>query len=253
MGGISFDRAARFYDRTRGLRQDQADQVTDVLAADLTGRGRCLEIGIGTGRIALPLHARGVDVVGLDLSAEMLAQLRMKPRTAALPVFVGDATTMPFADHVFGAVFACHVFHLLPQWRLVADEVVRVVRPGGTLLVDFGGWATSGGPWREIADDTFDRFGLHRNRPGITDVEPLAAYLGRRALLRRLPAIKVHVRRSLEQDLQDWEQQVHSWTWGYDAAVMSEACAAIRAEATRRRLPRVAEFDHAIQWWGFDF
>jgi len=50
-------------------------QLADLLVAELDGRGRCLEIGVGTGRIALPLHERGVDLVGIDLATPMLARL----------------------------------------------------------------------------------------------------------------------------------------------------------------------------------
>ena len=75
MSSISFDRAVDFYDKTRGLPPEQAERVSDVLVRELADRGRALEIGVGTGRIALPLHARGVDLVGIDISLPMLERL----------------------------------------------------------------------------------------------------------------------------------------------------------------------------------
>src|ERR1700730_6703988 len=76
------------------------DPVVDFLAK-IVGSGRALELGIGTGRIALPLSQRGVPVHGIELSAAMGARLRAKPGAAAIGVTVGDfaITTVagPFA------------------------------------------------------------------------------------------------------------------------------------------------------------
>lgn len=64
--------------------------VVDVLA-ELAAGGRALELGIGTGRIALPLAARGVPVHGIDLSRAMVARLREKPGGDAIGVTIGDS------------------------------------------------------------------------------------------------------------------------------------------------------------------
>src|SRR5215470_2550073 len=69
------------------------DPVVDLLAG-LAGGGRALELGIGTGRIALPLAARGVPVHGIELSRAMAARLRAKPRGDAIEIAVGDFSTM---------------------------------------------------------------------------------------------------------------------------------------------------------------
>ena len=67
------------------------------LLAGLAGDGRALELGIGTGRIALPLAGRGVPVAGIDLSEAMIARLREKPGAEAIDAVVGDfaTTTVP--------------------------------------------------------------------------------------------------------------------------------------------------------------
>jgi hypothetical protein len=64
----------------------------DVLAS-LAGDGPALEFAVGTGRVALPLSARGVPVSGIELSPHMAGQLRAKPGADAVPVTVGDMTT----------------------------------------------------------------------------------------------------------------------------------------------------------------
>jgi 2-polyprenyl-3-methyl-5-hydroxy-6-metoxy-1,4-benzoquinol methylase len=63
--------------------------VVDVLA-ELAGDGAALEFGIGTGRIALPLARRGVEVHGIDLSKAMVARMRNKPGGADIDVTIGD-------------------------------------------------------------------------------------------------------------------------------------------------------------------
>lgn len=63
------------------------------LLADLAGSRRAFEMAVGTGRVALPLAARGIPVSGIELSPDMVAQLRAKPGGDAVPVVVGDMTT----------------------------------------------------------------------------------------------------------------------------------------------------------------
>src|SRR5207248_325125 len=83
-------------------------------AAELVGREPVLEIGIGTGRIAVPMVDKGSSIVGIDLSRPMLARLIEKtdrrPRLA-----IADATRPPFRDAAFGAAYGVHVLHLIPN------------------------------------------------------------------------------------------------------------------------------------------
>jgi len=79
------------------------DPVVDFLA-DLAGGGAALELAIGTGRIAVPLAARGVSVHGIDLSPDMVAQLRKKTDGAEIPVAIGDYATTR-VDGTFSLVY----------------------------------------------------------------------------------------------------------------------------------------------------
>jgi SAM-dependent methyltransferase len=87
------DRIAEVYDDLHGARLDPAAAVEFL--AELAGDGRALELGIGTGRVALPLAARGVHVEGIDASEAMVARLRAKPGGADIPVTMGDFTDLP--------------------------------------------------------------------------------------------------------------------------------------------------------------
>jgi Methyltransferase domain len=87
-------RAAERYDELHApmFESEAVDPAVDFLA-DLAGQGSALELGIGTGRIALPLAQRGVQVHGIELSEDMVAQLRSKPGADAIDVTIGDFAT----------------------------------------------------------------------------------------------------------------------------------------------------------------
>lgn len=138
---ISFDSVAAVYDAQRAHPPVVAAQVGHALV-ELVGPGApTLELGVGTGRIAIPMAAAGGRVVGLDVSTEMLrvAAERAAAAGVTLALLRGDAQALPFAAGSFRAVLAVHVLHLLPDWRAALAEIVRVLGPGG-LLVQGSDW-----------------------------------------------------------------------------------------------------------------
>jgi len=139
-GSPLFDeRAAGHYDAVRVLHPETRQQIVRMLQRELAGRGRCLDAGVGTGRFALPLAEAGIPIVGVELSASMLAQLKRKVgMTAAIPLVQADATALPFANRIFGAGLVCHGLHLIPEWQRALAELCRVIRPGGVILLDLG-------------------------------------------------------------------------------------------------------------------
>ncbi len=94
------DRIAAVYDDhvARLGRASQSAPTADFLEALAPG-GRMLELGIGTGRVAIPLVERGVEVHGVDASAAMVTQLRAKPGGADIPVAIGDMADARRARH----------------------------------------------------------------------------------------------------------------------------------------------------------
>ena len=113
-------------------------ETVEFLAA-LAGDGRALELGIGTGRIALPLAARGVPVAGIDLSGPMVEQLRTKPGGADVPVEIGDFATTR-VDGTFRLVYLVFntIMNVTTQDAQVAtfENAGRHLEPGGCFVVE---------------------------------------------------------------------------------------------------------------------
>src|SRR5881409_3770206 len=87
------ERIAHVYDEWYGEAEFLETDATVAALAELAGGGPVLELAIGTGRVALPLAERGVEVHGIDASQAMVAKLHEKPGGADIPVTMGD-----FAD-----------------------------------------------------------------------------------------------------------------------------------------------------------
>ena len=113
-------------------------QTVEFLA-DLAGNGAALEFAIGTGRIALPLAQRGVEVHGIDLSTAMVARLRAKPDGARLPVAIGDFSTTT-VDREFSLVYLLYntIENVTTQAGQVAAlrNAARHLRPGGVFVIE---------------------------------------------------------------------------------------------------------------------
>ena len=105
--GYFDERVAERYDESSADMFDPTvvEPVVDFLAA-LAGSGRALELGIGTGRIALPLAQRGVPVHGIELSKAMVARLRAKPGGEDISVTIGDFATTT-VDGTFSSRTSC--------------------------------------------------------------------------------------------------------------------------------------------------
>jgi SAM-dependent methyltransferase len=139
-----------YFDERVAARYDEAsaemfeagvvEPVVDFLA-ELAGRGRALELGIGTGRIALPLARRGVSVHGIELSRAMVARLRAKPGAELVGVTVGDFATTSVGSRFSVAYLVFNtIMNLTTQAAQVAcfRNVAAQLETGGCFVVEVG-------------------------------------------------------------------------------------------------------------------
>lgn len=129
---LSFDRVAAIYDETRGLPPRTMARLLAVLVDELAHK-RILEVGVGTGRYAVPLQKSGIRVVGVDISRPMVELGLAK---GLRDVVFGDGARLPFATHAFDVATTNHVLHLIPNWRDVLREIGRVTREAYFTIIE---------------------------------------------------------------------------------------------------------------------
>ena len=142
MDGYFDERVAARYDESSAEMFDRevVGPVVDLLV-ELAGSGRALELGIGTGRIALPLAQRGVPVHGIELSGAMVARLRAKPGGDDIHVTIGDlATTTVGGTFSLAYLVFNTIFNLTTQEAQVAcfRNVAAHLVPGGCFVIEAG-------------------------------------------------------------------------------------------------------------------
>ena len=131
---------AKYYDVTseEHFAPAMLDPTVDFLT-DIADGGRALEFAIGTGRVALPLRARGVEVHGVDISEDMAAELHAKPGGADIRVTIGDMATTRLSES-FALVYLVFntISNLLTQAEQVAcfRNAAAHLDPGGCFVVE---------------------------------------------------------------------------------------------------------------------
>jgi SAM-dependent methyltransferase len=137
--GYFGERVAATYDEGPEVFGPGAAQATASVLAELAAGGRALELGIGTGRIALPLAARGVSVHGIDLSRSMVTRLRAKPGGDQIGVTIGDFATTR-VDGTFSLVYLVFntIMNLTTQAAQVAcfRNAASHLEPGGCFVIE---------------------------------------------------------------------------------------------------------------------
>ncbi|MGQ0602951.1 MAG: class I SAM-dependent methyltransferase [Anaerolineales bacterium] len=253
---VNFDRAASIYEATRGFPPGIGEVVAEAAVEMMGGPVRALEIGVGTGRIARPLAARGVRLVGVDLSRKMMAEL-VQRAAGPVPVLLNaDATRLPLANQHFDAALSVHVFHLIPNWQEALNELRRVLRPGGVYL--------TGSDWRPpdaIAGRFFEKWreivkarGLPGDYPGARDFEDVKKFLlDTGATMEERFVGEWRVARTVAHALETIEHRTWSSTWDVPEQFFSECLAELRAWAEREFGPPETTFTatHKFCWQAF--
>jgi SAM-dependent methyltransferase len=134
------ERIAKWYDtRWASLAEPAVVDPAVRFLAELAGTGAALELGIGTGRLALPLSRRGVEVHGIELSPAMVAQLQAKPGADTIDVTIGDfATTRVAGTFTLAYLVRNTIANLTTQDQQVAcfHNVAAHLEPGGCFVIE---------------------------------------------------------------------------------------------------------------------
>jgi phosphatidylethanolamine/phosphatidyl-N-methylethanolamine N-methyltransferase len=150
----AYARWAPIYDLVFGAIFDRGRKAS-IAAAERTG-GRILEVGVGTG-LSLPDYSRANRLTGIDLSAAMLRRAKARAAEQRLTnvdgLAVMDARLLGFRDGVFDVVVAQYVITTVPDPEATLDEFVRVVKPGGEIILVNHLGADSG--WRSLFEQGF--------------------------------------------------------------------------------------------------
>jgi SAM-dependent methyltransferase len=252
---VNFDRAAGFYDVTRPVDDDELAQTLDLLHRTLSPSRPTLEIGVGTGALALPLAERGWHVTGVDLSAAMLSKLIEKVDGAPpLALVRADATVLPFADVSFDGAYVRHVFHLVPRWRDVVAELCRVT--DGNVAIALG---TAPGPWHDLWYAMRAEMGPEADHVGLDfadggDEQLREAFIARGAVLAQETWIDHPTPETVTDFLYAVRARTPSWTW----RVPQEQLDAALAVGTRWAIERSGSTDIRLEerirqrWWVFE-
>ena len=153
-----YGQIANIYDATRAMPPEIDEQVTEHILnlVSATPETKFLEPGIGTGLNALPIIQRGYSYTGVDISKNMIDELRRKLQNIPnnLTLIQADASSLNFPDNSFDVVLMRHMLHLIPDWRKALSKILRVLKPSGFFLYCESIWTPHQKEfeqqWREI-------------------------------------------------------------------------------------------------------
>ena len=134
---LSFDGLVAHYDETRTFDATcfRAALVALVERFPPQNFPDLFEPGIGNGRIAVPLATVGYCVTGVDIAIAMLRDGKARAQHLPIAWHQADVMRMPYADASFDLAMAIHLFYFIRDWRQAADELLRVVRPDGPIVL----------------------------------------------------------------------------------------------------------------------
>jgi ubiquinone/menaquinone biosynthesis C-methylase UbiE len=148
MKSLPFDGMADLYDETRIFDRRCFSYALDYLGERFPPQNfnKVFEPGIGTGRIAIPLAEMGYHVTGVDISPDMLAVLQNRlgqvPKALHIAYQQADVTELPFPDDVFDMAIVVHLFYFIKEWKNAVDELLRIVRDSGPIVLMHTGTGT---------------------------------------------------------------------------------------------------------------
>jgi SAM-dependent methyltransferase len=250
---VDFSANATVYDRRHGAALSEENVTRLWQAAGLRVGAGVLDIGAGTGRVAIPFAHRGARVVALEPAGGMVKELRVKAGDTKVTIVVGDGAQLPFSAGRFDAVIVARLLYLTPAWCVILREAHQVLAAGGCLLHEWGN-GQADEEWVQIREEArrmFERSGIqspfHAGVRSEVEVRERLERLGfvREADLGMGPGPSVTLREFLRR-LVEGEL---SYIWGVPESVRSE-CLPVLTRWSERTfdLDRPMSMPREIRW-----
>lgn len=244
------------FDRLQALTRQERQRLFDCLSGYVSPGMSALEVGVGTGEVALAFAEYGLIMIGVDPSTEMLSRAASKATDHDLVIQLlhGRGESLGFPAESFDVVIASRVLAQIPQWAQVLGEMARVAKADGSLLVSFG--------WRDpIRVELHHRFVIEaqkeREHPGLdpSDEQALIETLASRGWQGiALPDLARTVDTSIAEILVDYERGWFVTSWDLDPDIYRSAVDGLAKWANERWAGTLHErhVRKAIQrWWVF--
>ena len=189
---VDFSRNARIYDRRHGalLSDDAVDRLLKTVAR--LPAAVVLDIGAGTGRVAIPFAAHGCSVVALEPSQGMIEELKAKSKGVTLSLLAGTGAGLPFAAGTFDLCVIARLLYLAEDWREIVREAHRVLAIDGSLLHEWGN-GQNDEEWVQIREEArrlFEKAGVQKPfHPGVRSESEVEAVLASIGLVREAEVI----------------------------------------------------------------
>jgi SAM-dependent methyltransferase len=283
LADAEFDEIAPVYDETRGVLDDETSSgIKEML--EKHGCHSILEIGVGTGRVALPLMKDDFQVTGVDLSRKMMERASGK---GIKNLVLAEGSQVPFKNKTFDASMMAHVFHILQDPISVLQESARVSKIGVFALVRKGGmghwWSyfrpegglsgdRSDGPdsGDQTSDDRTREYFEERRKSFRAIAEKYGWNLekqrqlhprnwqGEQEILTKYPpddlmtVSDVEITLSLEDRLARFEKNAYSYMMGMPEEMRQEIISEIRANAAKfpERASQPRHVIYQLAMWG---
>lgn len=253
MARIDFSRKATVYDRRHGALLGAGDVDRLWAAAGLQRSATVLDIGAGTGRVAIPLAERGCAVVALEPAGAMVDQLRGKADQSRVSMVIGEGGELPFRSGTFDAVVIARVLYLASDWRHILREARRVLAAGGVLLHEWGN-GQADEEWvliREEARRLFENAGIAKPfHPGVRSETEVSQELGTLELVRASEVLMgPGLQLTLREFLRRFVDGEFSYTWDIPKPVLADCLPRICAWCEQKfDLDRPAAIPKQISW-----
>lgn len=254
----NFDRVSQQYDATRGFPPGVSERIARWVLSRLPQDPTMAEIGVGTGRMALPFIEQGIRYTGFDISEQMTAVLREKlgGDLRRAQILMADVTEhLPVPEASQDAVIAVHILHLVDAIKAL-HQIRRILKPHGALVWGFN-WHDDNGPAQSIRS-YFNKAAAELGAPKERDflVQPareLLAEWGARAS--RHVVASWTVEETPQAILDSLTGRLMSSTWQIPEPILQEACR--RTESWARshygdmHRPQTGEHQFIVDWYQF--